>query len=93
MKSTRENNVEKYLRGCERNLENPQTDRIFSKYIKRIHLKEETLKFSNLLVSVLHREVLNMSIYKKVDSIGGDVNLGLTIKMNYIICQEINMIY
>lgn len=34
-----------------------------------------------------------MSIYKKVDSIGGDVNLGLTIKMNYIICQEINVIY
>lgn len=54
MKSTRENNVEKYLRGCERNLENPQTDRIFSKYIKRIHLKEETLEFSSLLVSVLH---------------------------------------
>lgn len=54
MKSTRENNVEKYLRGCERNLENPQTDRIFSKYIKRVHLKEETLKFSTLLVSVLH---------------------------------------
>lgn len=33
MKSTRENDVEKYLRGCERNLENPRTDRIFSKYI------------------------------------------------------------
>lgn len=86
MKSIWENNVEKYLWGCERNFENFWIDRIFFKYIKRIYLKEEILKFSNFLVLVFYWEVCVCLYIKKVDSIGGDVNLGFIVKMNYIIC-------